>query len=213
MPEWSQLLKLPKPELTAEEQAYLDGPCEALCKMVDNWEIDHVRADLPPEMWDFVKRNKFFGLNIPKEYGGLGFPLRADEPQGDPEAGLDLDGGEFDGRRAEFAGPSRTADALRHRRAEGALPAAPGRRSRSAVLRIDRPAFAGSDATSIPDYGIVCSGEWNGAKVLGVRLTLNKRYITLAPVATLIGVAFRMYDPDGLVKDKKDIASQGTGAA
>ena len=65
--------------------------------------------------------------------------------------------------------------------------------------------FAGSDATSIPDYGIVCMGEWNGINVLGIKLTLDKRYITLAPVATLIGVAFRMYDPDGLLGDTRDI--------
>jgi acyl-CoA dehydrogenase len=72
-PDWRELLSQPRPELTAEEQAYLDGPCEQLCRMVDDWDITHVRADLPPEMWEFVKREKFFGLNIPKEYGGLGF--------------------------------------------------------------------------------------------------------------------------------------------
>ena len=73
MPDWRVLLSQPRPQLTAEEQAYLDGPCEQLCRMVDDWDISHVRADLPPEMWDFVKREGFFGLNIPKEYGGLGF--------------------------------------------------------------------------------------------------------------------------------------------
>ena len=73
MPKWDSLLAQPKPELTAEEQAFLDGPCEELCRMTDDWDITHVRADLPPELWEYIKRNKFFGLNIPKEYGGLGF--------------------------------------------------------------------------------------------------------------------------------------------
>ena len=72
-PDWQVLLSQPRPQLTEEEQAYLDGPCEQLCRMVDDWDISHVRADLPPQMWDFVKREGFFGLNIPKEYGGLGF--------------------------------------------------------------------------------------------------------------------------------------------
>lgn len=203
MPDWSQLLKLPKPELTAEEQAFLDGPCEELCRMTDNWEIDHVRADLPPQMWDYVKRNKFFGLNIPKEYGGLGFSALMNHKVIQKLASISSVVSSTVGVPNSL-GP---AELLMHygtdeQKAHYLPRLADGREVPCFALT---GPFAGSDATSIPDYGIVCSGEWNGAKVLGVRLTLNKRYITLAPVATLIGVAFRMYDPDGLLGDKKDI--------
>ena len=203
MPEWSQLLKLPKPELTAEEQAYLDGPCEELCRMTDNWEIDHVRADLPPAMWDYMKRNKFFGLNIPKEYGGLGFSALMNHKVIQKLASISSVVSSTVGVPNSL-GP---AELLMHygtdeQKAHYLPRLADGREVPCFALT---GPFAGSDATSIPDYGIVCSGDWNGAKVLGVRLTLNKRYITLAPVATLIGVAFRMYDPDGLLGDKKDI--------
>ncbi|MBW8823102.1 MAG: acyl-CoA dehydrogenase [Xanthomonadales bacterium] len=203
MPDWSQLLKLPKPELTAEEQAYLDGPCEELCRMVDNWEIDHVRADLPPQMWDYVKHNKFFGLNIPKEYGGLGFSALMNHKVIQKLASISTVVSSTVGVPNSL-GP---AELLMHygtdeQKAHYLPRLADGREVPCFALT---GPFAGSDATSIPDYGIVCSGEWNGAKVLGVRLTLNKRYITLAPVATLIGVAFRMYDPEGLLGDKKDI--------
>lgn len=203
IPDWSQLLNLPKPELTAEEQAFLDGPCEELCRMTDNWEIDHVRADLPPQMWDYVKRNKFFGLNIPKEYGGLGFSALMNHKVIQKLASISSVVSSTVGVPNSL-GP---AELLMHygtdeQKAHYLPRLADGREVPCFALT---GPFAGSDATSIPDYGIVCSGEWNGAKVLGVRLTLNKRYITLAPVATLIGVAFRMYDPDGLLGDKKDI--------
>ena len=136
-PAWDKLLSQPKPVLTAEEQAFLDGPVEDLCKMINDWEITHVHADLTPELWDYVKRNKFFGMIIPKEYGGLGFSaLRA--PLRDPEDRVDLHRGQLHRRRAELARPRRTAGALRHAGAEGLLPAAPGRRPRSALLRPDR---------------------------------------------------------------------------
>src|SRR5690606_1369349 len=76
-PDWDVLLDQPRPALTDEEQAFLDGPVEELCRMTNDWEITHVRADLPPEMWDFIKKNRFFGMIIPKEYGGLGFSALA----------------------------------------------------------------------------------------------------------------------------------------
>ena len=202
-PEWSQLLSQPKPELTAEEQAYLDGPTEELCQMVDNWEIDHVRAHLPPDTWDFIKRNKFFGLNIPKEYGGLGFSALMNHKVIQKLASISSVVSSTVGvpnslGPAELLMHYGTEEQKRHylpRLADG---------REVPCFALTGP-FAGSDATSIPDYGIVCMGEWNGAQVLGIKLTLNKRYITLAPVATLIGVAFRMYDPDGLLGDKRDI--------
>ncbi|TKR30836.1 acyl-CoA dehydrogenase [Luteimonas gilva] len=202
-PDWDKLLSLPKPQLSADEQAFLDGPCEELCKMVDEWDITHVRADLPPEMWDFIKRNKFFGLNIPKEYGGLGFSALMNHKVIQKLASISSTVSSTVGVPNSL-GP---AELLMHygtdEQKQQYLPRlADGREVPCFALT---GPFAGSDATSIPDYGIVCQGEWNGARVLGIKLTLNKRYITLAPVATLIGVAFRMYDPDGLLGDKKDI--------
>lgn len=202
-PDWDKLLSLPKPQLTAEEQAFLDGPCEELCKTIDEWDITHVRADLPPEMWDFIKRNKFFGLNIPKEYGGLGFSALMNHKVIQKLASISSTVSSTVGVPNSL-GP---AELLMHygtdQQKQQYLPRlADGREVPCFALT---GPFAGSDATSIPDYGIVCQGEWNGARVLGIKLTLNKRYITLAPVATLIGVAFRMYDPDGLLGDKRDI--------
>ncbi len=202
-PDWNQLLNLPKPVLTAEEQAFLDGPCETLCQMTDDWDITHVRADLPPELWDYIKRNKFFGLNIPTEYGGLGFSALMNHKVIQKLASLSAVVSSTVGVPNSL-GP---AELLMHygtdEQKQLYLPRlADGREVPCFALT---GPFAGSDATSIPDYGIVCMGDWNGASVLGIRLTLNKRYITLAPVATLIGVAFRMYDPDGLLGDTRDI--------
>ncbi|HSR65745.1 MAG TPA: acyl-CoA dehydrogenase [Xanthomonadaceae bacterium] len=202
-PDWRQLLAQPKPELTAEEQAFLDGPCEQLCRMVDDWDISHVRADLPPELWDYIKRNKFFGLNIPTEYGGLGFSALMNHKVIQKLATISSTVSSTVGvpnslGPAELLMHYGTEEQKRHylpRLADG---------REVPCFALTGP-FAGSDATSIPDYGIVCTGDWNGASVLGIRLTLNKRYITLAPVATLVGVAFRMYDPDGLLGDTRDI--------
>lgn len=202
-PDWSQLLDQPKPALSAEEQAFLDGPTEQLCRMVDDWDITHVRADLPPELWDFIKRNKFFGLNIPKEYGGLGFTALMNHKVIQKLASISSVVSSTVGvpnslGPAELLMHYGTEEQKRHylpRLADG---------REVPCFALTGP-FAGSDATSIPDYGIVCKGQWNGEEVLGIRLTLNKRYITLAPVATLIGVAFRMYDPDGLLGDVRDI--------
>jgi acyl-CoA dehydrogenase len=202
-PDWNKLLSLPKPELTAEEQAFLDGPCAELCRRTNDWDITHIRADLPPELWDYIKQNKFFGLNIPKEYGGLGFSALMNHKVIQKLAAVSSVVSSTVGVPNSL-GP---AELLMHYGTEEQkryyLPRlADGREVPCFALT---GPFAGSDATSIPDYGIVCEGEWNGAKVLGIRLTLNKRYITLAPVASLIGVAFRMYDPDGLLGDTKDI--------
>ena len=202
-PDWDKLLSLPKPELTPEEQAFLDGPVDELCRMTSDWEITHVRADLPPQVWEFVKTHKFFGLNIPKEYGGLGFSALMNHKVIQKLAPVSTVLSSTVGVPNSL-GPG---ELLMHYGTEEQkryyLPRlADGREVPCFALT---GPFAGSDATSIPDYGIVCEGEWNGQKVLGVKLTLNKRYITLAPVASLIGVAFRMYDPDGLMGGTKDI--------
>jgi acyl-CoA dehydrogenase len=202
-PKWNQLLSQPKPELTAEEKAFLDGPCEELCKMVNDWEITHVRADLPPEIWDFVKKNKFFGMIIPKEYGGLGFSALANHKVIQKLASVSstlsstvgVPNSLGPGELLMHYGTQEQKDHYLPRLADG---------REVPCFGLTGP-FAGSDATSIPDYGIVCKQNWNGANVIGIRLNFEKRYITLAPVATLIGLAFRMYDPEGLIGDKKDL--------
>ena len=202
MPKWEQLLSQPKPVLTAEEQAFLDGPVELACRMTNDWDITHVRNDLPPELWEYLKKNKFFGMIIPKEYGGLGFSALAHHKVIQKLASISATLSSTVGVPNSL-GPAElllhygTDDQKKHY-----LPRlADGR---------DVPCFAltgptaGSDATSLPDYGIVCEGDWNGARVLGVKLTFDKRYITLAPVATVIGLAFRLYDPQKLLSDNAD---------
>ena len=202
-PDWNMLLNYPKPQLTAEEQAFLDGPVEELCQMVNDWEITHVHADLPPELWDFIKKNKFFGMIIPKQYGGLGFSALAHHKVIQKIASISsvvsstvgVPNSLGPGELLNHYGTQEQKDYYLPRLAVG---------QEVPCFGLTGP-FAGSDATSIPDFGIVCKGEWNGANVLGVKLTFDKRYITLAPVATLVGLAFRMYDPDGLLGDTKDI--------
>ncbi|HEY4529658.1 MAG TPA: acyl-CoA dehydrogenase [Luteimonas sp.] len=202
-PDWNVLLSQPAPRLTAEEQAFLDGPVEELCRMTNDWDITHVRADLPPEMWQFMKEHRFFGMIIPKEYGGLGFSALAHHKVIQKLASVSsvvsstvgVPNSLGPGELLMHYGTPAQKDHYLPRLADGReIP----------CFALTGP-FAGSDATSIPDYGIVCKGEWEGAQVLGVRLTFDKRYITLAPVASLIGLAFRMYDPDGLLGDERDI--------
>ena len=202
-PDWDTLLSYPRPELTAEEQAFLDGPVEQLCRMVNEWQINHVHADLPPELWEFIKRERFFGMIIPKEYGGLGFSALAHHKVIQKLASassvvsstVGVPNSLGPGELLMHYGTREQKEYYLPRLAAG---------EEVPCFGLTGP-FAGSDATSIPDYGIVCKGEWNGANVLGVRLTFEKRYITLAPVASLIGLAFRMYDPDGLIGETRDI--------
>lgn len=201
-PDWNALLSQPRPQLSVEEQAFLDGPVEEVCKMVNDWEITHERADLTPEIWAYLGQHRFFGMIIPKEYGGLGFSATAHARVIAKLASISSVLSSTVGVPNSL-GP---AELLLHygtdEQKNHYLPRlADGREIPCFALT---GPTAGSDATSIPDYGIVCEGEWNGAKVLGVRLTFDKRYITLAPVATVIGLAFRLHDPDGLLGDTVD---------
>jgi acyl-CoA dehydrogenase len=201
-PDWKVLRDMDWPELTMEEQAYLDGPVEQLCGMLNEWEITHEYGDLPENVWQFLKREKFFGMIIPKDYGGLGFSALAHRAVLQKVASVSTVAG------ATVAVPNSLgpAELILHYGTEEQknhyLP-------RLAVGK-EIPCFgltaptAGSDATSIPDYGIVCRDKYKGKDVLGVRMTFDKRYITLAPVATVIGVAFRLYDPDGLLGENED---------
>ncbi|KFN43509.1 acyl-CoA dehydrogenase [Arenimonas oryziterrae] len=201
-PQWDVLLSQPKPVLTAEEQAFIDGPVEEVCKMTNDWETTHVRADLAPEIWEFVKKHKFFGMIIPKEYGGLGFSayahsrviMKLASVSATLSSTVGVPNSLGPGELLLHYGTDEQKNYYLPRLADGReIP----------CFGLTGPT-AGSDATSIPDFGIVCQGEWNGARVVGVRLNFDKRYITLAPVATIIGLAFRLYDPDGLLGPKKD---------
>jgi len=202
-PDWSQLLSQPKPRLTADEQAFLDGPCEQLCRMVDDWQITHELADLPPEMWDFTKREKFFGMIIPKRYGGLEFSALAHSAVLQKLSSISTT------LASTVSVPNSLGPAellLRYGSEEQKdfyLPRlADGREIPCFALT---GPYAGSDATSIPDFGIVCKQSVDGVETLGLKLTFDKRYITLAPVATIIGLAFRLYDPEHLLGDADDL--------
>jgi acyl-CoA dehydrogenase len=202
MPQWKDLLAQPKPELSAEERAFLDGPVEEVCRMTNDWDITHNRNDLPPEIWDYLGKQRFFGMIIPKQYGGLGFSALAHHKVIQKLSSISSTLSSTVGVPNSL-GP---AELLLHYGTEEQknhyLPRlADGREI--PCFALTGPS-AGSDATSIPDFGIVCEQEWNGAKVVGVRLTFDKRYITLAPVATVIGLAFRLYDPDGLLGEESD---------
>ena len=202
-PNWNVLLRQPEPVLSADERAFLDGPVEELCRMVNDWEITHELADLPSPVWEFLKKNKFFGMIIPREYGGLQFSALAHSVVLQKLASISTTIG------STVAVPNSLgpAELLLHygtkEQKDHYLPRlADGREIPCFALT---GPYAGSDATSIPDYGVVCKGEWNGANVLGVRLTFDKRYITLAPIATVVGLAFRMYDPEKLLGDTEDL--------
>jgi len=201
-PDWHQLFKLPAPSLTAEEQDFLDGPTDALCRMLDDWEITHELADLPPKVWEFVKREGFFALIIPKKYGGLEFSPLACSMILCKIASRSATAASIIGVPNSL-GP---AELLLHYGTEEQRERwLPGLASGDEV-----PCFAltsprvGSDATAITDTGVVCRGEHEGREVVGIRLNWDKRYITLAPIATVIGLAFKLYDPDHLIGDKDD---------
>jgi acyl-CoA dehydrogenase len=202
-PDWRQLLRQPVPQLSIEEKAFLDGPCEELCHMLNDWEITHELADLPPSVWEFLKKQKFFGMIIPHEYGGLQFSALAHSAVLQKVASISATAA------STIAVPNSLgpAELLLHygtkEQKDFYLPRlADGREIPCFALT---GPYAGSDATSIPDYGIVCKDEYQGGNVLGVRLNFDKRYITLAPVATVVGLAFRLYDPDKLLGDTADL--------
>jgi len=202
-PNWHKLLALPKPTLTAEERAFLDGPVDQLCRMVDEWDVTYERNDLPPEVWQFIKDNGFLGMIIPKQYGGLGFSALAHSEvvmklaSRSPTVCVSV-------MVPNSLGP---AELLLHYGTEQQKNYYLPRLARGEEM----PCFAltgpeaGSDAGAIPDYGIVCWGEHEGKRVLGMRVTWEKRYITLGPVATLLGLAFKLYDPDGLLGQQKEL--------
>jgi acyl-CoA dehydrogenase len=202
-PEWSKLLGAKAPKLTAEEQAFLDGPCEELCRMIDDFDITHRRGDMPPEVWDFLKRNGFFAMIIAKKYGGLEFSAYAhscvlaklSSRSAVVSSTVAVPNSLGPGELLQHYGTDEQKNYYLPRLASGE----------------DIPCFAltgpraGSDAASLPDSGVVCRGMWQGREIIGLKLNFSKRYITLAPVATVIGLAFRMFDPERLLGSTTDI--------
>jgi acyl-CoA dehydrogenase len=202
-PNWQKLMSAKAPALTAEEQAFLDGPCEELCAMLDDWDITHRRADMPAAVWSFIKAKGFFAMIIPRRYGGLEFSAYAHS------CVLIKIASRSTTASSTIAVPNSLgpAELLLHYGTEAQKDHYLPRLARGE----DLPCFAltgpraGSDAASIPDTGVICKGPWQGKEITGIRLNFSKRYITLAPVATVIGLAFRLYDPDHLMGDKADL--------
>ena len=200
-PDWSKLLKSPKPALSEEEQAFLDGPVEELMGMLDDWQI-HEHKDLPPEVWTFLRKNRFFAMIIPKDYGGLEFSALGNSAVVMKIASRNLTAA-VTVMVPNSLGPG---ELLMHygteeQRQQYLPPLACG--DEIPCFALTAPS-AGSDAGAIPDNGIVCKGTWDGEEVLGLRINWSKRYITLAPVATVLGLAFRVLDPDHLIGETED---------
>ena len=202
-PRWRKLLKVPAPALTEKEQAYLDGPVEELCRMTDDWEICETHRRLPDRVWDFIREHRMFGMIIPEEYGGLEFSAQANSAVVMKLASRNLTTA-ITVMVPNSLGPG---ELLLHYGTEEQknhyLPLL-ARGEEIPCFALTSPS-AGSDAASMSDVGIVCKGEHKGKKVLGLKLKWNKRYITLAPVATLLGLAFKVKDPDGLLGDDEDL--------
>jgi acyl-CoA dehydrogenase len=202
-PNWQRLLDAPRPSLTDDEQHFLDHEVEALCGMVSDWETTNVYKDLPPHVWQYIKDKGFLGMIIPKEFGGLGFSAYAHS--------------QVITRLSTHCGTTAVTVMVPNSLGPGELLLHYGtdEQKRQHLPRLAKgleiPCFAltspvaGSDAAAIPDYAFVCWGEHDGKRTLGLRVTWDKRYITLGPVATLLGLAFRAFDPDKLAGDKEDL--------
>ena len=202
-PDFSRIRTLPAPKLSEEELAFIDGPVERLCEMVDDWRITQQDYDLTPETWQFIKDNRFFAMIIPAQYGGLGFSAYAHSEvvmtlgsrSGSTAVTVMVPNSLGPGKLLMTYGTPAQKEYYLPRLASGE----------------DVPCFAltgpdaGSDASAMPDSGVVCYDAFGDKrKVLGVRLNWDKRYITLAPVATLLGIAFKLYDPDHLLSEVSD---------
>lgn len=202
-PDWDKFHQTKAPQFTEAEQAFIDNQLETLLGMLDDFKIVQKDVDLPKKVWDYIRKEKFFAMIIGKEFGGLDFTPAANSYIVSRIATRSISAAVTvmvpnslgPGELLTHYGTAEQRDYWLPRLADGT----------------DIPCFAltgpeaGSDAGAIPDTGIVCKGEFEGKEVVGIRLNWSKRYITLAPVATVLGLAFKMYDPDGLLGDKKDI--------
>ncbi|HBV75534.1 MULTISPECIES: acyl-CoA dehydrogenase [Vibrio] len=202
-PNWQTLHHYPKPQLTTEEQSFIDNQVVTLLEMLDDYKTVNEDRDLTPEVWEFLRREKFFALIIGKEYGGLNFSSHANSTivskiatrSTSAAVTVMVPNSLGPGELLSHYGTQEQKNYWLPRLSDGT----------------DIPCFAltgpeaGSDAGGIPDKGVVCKGMHNGEEVLGIRLSWNKRYITLAPVATVLGLAFKLDDPDHLLGDKENL--------
>ncbi|WP_210497069.1 acyl-CoA dehydrogenase [Microvirga antarctica] len=202
-PDWSKLLATPPARLSPDEEAFIAGPVEAFCAMLDDWRITWTDRDLPPEAWAFLKAHRFFGMIIPKAYGGLGFSafahsevIRKISTRSVAAAVVTMVPNSLGpGELLMQFGTEAQREFWLPRLADGReIP----------CFGLTSPE-AGSDAASMTDTGVVCRGLHNGQEVLGIRLNWHKRYITLGPIATVLGLAFKLHDPDHLLSDQEDI--------
>lgn len=202
-PNWKKLHNYPVARLSADEQAFLDGPVEEVCRMVNQHQVSHQLADLPADVWQYLKDHGFFAMIIKKKYGGLEYSAYAQSRVLQKLAGLSSELASTVGVPNSL-GPG---ELLQHY----GTPEQQNHYLPRLAKGLEVPCFAltspeaGSDAGSIPDFGIVCKGQWEGEEVLGMKLTWNKRYITLAPVATVLGLAFKLRDPEHLLGDKEEL--------
>ncbi len=202
-PQWEKLLTIPAPKLSDEEEAFLNNEVKTLCEMANDWEITHTLNDLPEPIWQYLIKNGFFALVIPKKYGGKGFSEYAHSEILCMLAGRSLTLASTvavpnslgPGELLLRYGTQQQADYYLPRLASG---------EEIPCFALTGPE-AGSDAGAIPDTGIICKGQFEGKDIVGIKLNWDKRYITLAPIATLLGLAFKLYDPDGLLGEKKEL--------
>ena len=202
-PDFAKLRSVPPIVLTPEEKAFLDGPTEALCRMIDGWEIRHNQHEIPQKIWDFCGENGFLGMLISKSHGGLGFSAQAQS----------MILGKVSSRSPEVATVVMVPNSL----GPGELIEKYGtdEQKHYYLPRLAKgqeiPCFgltgptSGSDAATMRDIGTVCRGTHEGREVVGIMLSWDKRYITLGPNATLLGLAFRLFDPDKLLGRGEDI--------
>jgi acyl-CoA dehydrogenase len=201
-PNWVNLAKAPAPQLSEAERAFLSGPVNDLCAMLDDWRVTWQDGDLPPAVWRAMREQKFFGMIIPERYGGLGFSSYAQSEVIRTLSTRSIVGAVTvmvpnslgPGELLMMFGTESQKDHWLPRLADGRETPCFGLTSRE----------AGSDAAAMADSGVVCRGKYEGKEVLGIRLNWRKRYITLAPVATVLGLAFKLRDPDRLLGDEEE---------
>lgn len=200
-PDWEKLLSIPPASLSLEEALFLEVQTEALCAMIDDWQITNTLKDLPENVWQFIKAEGFFGLIIPKTYGGKGFSANAHSKILEKISSVSLT------VSSTIAVPNSLgpAELLLHYGTEAQKNYYLPRLAKGEEI----PCFAltsptaGSDAAGMTDTGTIGYGEFEGEKILGITLNWDKRYITLAPVATVLGLAFKLYDPEKLFSEKE----------
>ncbi|WP_441367999.1 acyl-CoA dehydrogenase [Acinetobacter lwoffii] len=200
-PNWETFNSYPYPKLSLEEQAFLDNEVETLCSMLDEWEI-HEQKALPDPVWQYIKEHGFLGLIIPKEYGGRAFSSFAQSRVMSKIASRSLTTA-VSCMVPNSLGPGELL--LHYGTEEQKDRYLPGlaRGEEIPCFGLTSPE-AGSDAGAIPDTGVVCYGQFEGQEVLGLRMNFSKRWITLAPIATVVGLAFKMYDPDHLLGEQTE---------